>query len=109
MGLSITISQRGATTCPECGAICGYKEYDAVNSGGRVWYDFLESVGYYVPYDQRSSENDWYGEDMKLTKEQVDELYQFVKNNEVFHESYIISLISIAKYEGHDVIINADW
>ena len=53
MGLDIDISRKAATICPLCGKITGYKVDHTEESGGRVWYSFLESIGYYVPWEQR--------------------------------------------------------
>ena len=39
--------------CPD------YVDIASTDSGGRLWYDFLERLGYYVPYEKRTKENDW--------------------------------------------------
>ena len=59
MGLDITIKRRKAIRCPKCNEVVLEQDVDEVDSGGRVWYDILESFGYYVPYDQRTLANDW--------------------------------------------------
>ena len=61
MSLDITIKERKEFRCPDCGRLVTTQDIDAEDSGGRVWYGFLESVGYYVPYEKRTKENDWYG------------------------------------------------
>lgn len=109
MGLDITISRRRIIVCPKCGTISGYEEVDEVDSGGRKWYDVLESIGYYVPYELRTECKDWYGEDMKLTDEQIDKVVQFLEKESVFNGSIVLDLIAMAKLKGHDVVINADW
>ena len=109
MGLDITFTRRKKIHCPECGTIVGYEDVDCVDSGGRVWYDVLEHFGYYVPYEQRTKENDWYGKDMTLTDAQAEEIMQFLEKNSVFQEDAIAGLIAMAKCKGHDVVINADW
>lgn len=109
MGLDITISRRRPIVCSECGTINGYEEVDEVDSGGRAWYDVLESIGYYVPYELRTKKNDWYGEDMKLTDEQIGKIVQFLEKESVWNGSVVLDLIAMAKLKGHEVVINADW
>ena len=109
MGLDVSIIRRKDLVCPKCGEVVSTISMDDVGSGGRVWYPFLESIGYYVPYDKRTKENDWYGKDMKLTEEQASELYEFVKKNNPIYANEIMALIALARMEKQDVIINADW
>ena len=109
MGLDVSVIRRKNLICPKCGEIVGTTGMDDVDSGGRVWYPFLESIGYYVPYDKRTEENDWYAKDMVLTDKQVNELYEFVKKKEPFCANEIMRLIALARFEGQDVVINADW
>ena len=109
MGLDITFTLRKDNVCPKCGEIVGHTDVDSVFGGGRGWYPFLESVGYYVPYEQSTEENDWYGKDMVLTDEQMDELYQFAKSNEPYGSVGLMGLIALAKYEKNRIVVNADW
>ena len=109
MGLDVSVIRGKDLVCPKCGEVISTISVDDVDSGGRVWYPFLEAIGYYVPYGQRTEENDWYGKDMKLTDKQVNDLYNFVKKNDLLGSSEIMSLIALARFEGQDVIINADW
>jgi hypothetical protein len=109
VSLDITFSQQKKIICPNCGEIVGRTVEGSVDTGGRGWYPFLESIGYYVPYDKRTKENDWYGKDMKLTEQQTDKLYEFVKKNDPLCADEIMALIALARMEGQDVIINADW
>ena len=109
MGLDITIKERKEFRCPDCGQLVTTQNIDAECSSGRVWYDFLESVGYYVPYEKRSEENDWYGEDMVLTGEQAKQLADFVSDNKPYNARDIKYLIKRALMRGNKVIINADW
>ena len=109
MGLDVSVIRRKDLVCPKCGEVVGTSSMDDVDSGGRVWYPFLEAIGYYVPYDQRTEENDWYGKDMKLTDKQVNDLYNFVKKNDLLGSNEIMGLIALAQMEKQDVIINADW
>jgi len=84
---------------------------DTSGSGGRNWYPILESIGYYVPYDQRTEENDWYGKDMTLTEEQLREVYTYVKNNrfELFYGESVLGTLGRAIIDGNEVVVNADW
>lgn len=110
MSLDITFTQRKKTFCPHCGKeIVGNCVEVVANSGGRAWYPFLESIGYYVPYEQRTEENDWYGKDMVLTKEQANHAYHFVKYEEVYNWREIRGLIAVALVEEDDIVVNADW
>ena len=49
MSLDITIKERKEFRCPDCGKLVTTSDIYSERSGGRVWYNFLESVGYYVP------------------------------------------------------------
>ena len=109
MGLDVSVIRQKNLACPKCGEVVGISGMDDVDSGGRAWYPFLEAIGYYVPYDQRTEEKDWYGKDMKLTETQVNDLYDFVKKNNLYNSGEIMALIALAKMEKQDVIINADW
>lgn len=109
MGLDVSIIRRKDLVCQKCGEVVSTVSMDAVDSGGRVWYPFLEAIGYYVPYDKRTKENDWYGKDMKLTETQVNDQYNFVKKNDLLGSNEIMGLIALARTENQDVIINADW
>lgn len=109
MSLDISFTQRRKNICPHCGEITGYTDVDTIDSGGRVWYPFLEEIGYYIPYEQRTEENDWYGKDMVLTKEQTDRAYKFVIDNEMYNWFAIRELIATALLEDDAVVVNADW
>lgn len=110
MSLDIRFIQRKKRNCPHCGKeIAAPYEIDTVDSGGRVWYPFLESIGYYVPYEERTEENDWYGKDMVLTIDQAKQAYQFVKEHDVYAGKTIAMIISCALMEEDDIVVNADW
>ena len=109
MGLDIIIKELKEFRCPDCGQLVTTQNIDAECSSGRVWYDFLESVGYYVPYEKRTEENDWYGEDMVLSEEQEKQLADFVSDNLPYHWVAINNLIASAMLHGNKVVINADW
>ena len=109
MGLDIRFIQRTNNICPHCGEIVGQTDVGVADSSGRRWYPFLESIGYYVPYEQRTEENDWYGKDMVLTKEQTEYAYQFAKDNEVYNWREIRALIAVTLLQDDAVVVNADW
>ena len=109
MSLDITIKERKEFRCPDCGRLVTTQDIDAEWSSGRVWYDFLEPIGYYVPYEKRTEENDWYGKDMVLTEEQAIQLADFVSKNQTYNGSGIECLVARALMRGNKVVINADW
>ena len=109
MSLDITIKERKEFRCPDCGCLVMSQDIDVECSGGRVWYDFLESIGYYVPYEKRTEENDWYGKDMVLTEEQAKQLAQFVSDYQPSYYQDIEVLVERALIRGNKVVINADW
>ena len=109
MSLDITIKERKAFRCPDCGRLVTTRVIGAESSGGRVWYDFLESIGYYVPYEKRTEENDWYGEDMVLTEEQAKQLADFVSEYQPYNARDVECLVARALMRGNKVVINADW
>ena len=109
MGLDIRLTRRKKIVCPKCGEIVGHNDVYSVSSCGRAWYPILESIGYYVPHEQRTEENDWYGKDMVLTNKQAKEVYMFVQNKDVYDGLEAAGLISTAIYENDDIVINADW
>ena len=80
MSLDITIKERKEFRCPDCGRLVTTQDIAEECSSGRVWYDFLQGVGYYVEDDNPTEENDWYGKDMVLTEEQAKQLAQFVSD-----------------------------
>ena len=109
MSLDITIKERKEFRCPDCGRLVTTQDIGEECSGGRVWYNFLEPIGYYVPYEKRTEENDWYGEDMVLTEEQEKQLADFVSDNLPYNWVTINNLIARALLHGSKVVINADW
>lgn len=109
MGLDIDICRKTAILCPHCGKITGYKVVDCEESGGRAWYPFLESVGYYVPWEQRTEENDWYCKDMTLTAEQTLELYRFLMKADVYNGLSIKNMVASALLEEATIVVNANW
>ena len=109
MSLDITIKERKEFRCQDCGRLVTTQDIDAECSGGRVWYEFLEPIGYYVPYEKRTKENDWYGEDMVLTEDQTKQLAQFVSDYQPTYYDDIEVLVARALLHGNKVVINADW
>ncbi len=109
MSLDITIKERKEFYCPDCGRLVTTQDIGEECSGGRVWYDFLESVGYYIPYEKRTKENDWYGKDMVLTEEQSKLLADFVSDNCPYNYWDVESLAARTLMHGNKVVINADW
>ena len=109
MGLDVRLTKRRKITCPDCGKIIDYKELECIGSDGRAWYDVLEAIGYYAPHEQRTEENDWYGKDMVLTKEQSIKMRNFVGCYNVYDANAIANLIAGALIDGDEVVINADW
>ena len=109
MGLDIVVMERKDVRCPHCGEIVTTVDVSSVNSGGRLWYDFLERLGYYVPYEKRTKENDWYGKDMVLTNMQAAELAVYGEEQEAFQCRKITDLVERALIDENKVVINADW
>ena len=109
MSLDITIKERQEFRCPDCGRLVTTQDIGAERSCGRVWYDFLKGVGYYVEDDNQTEENDWYGEDMVLTEEQAKRLADFVSDNQPYNARDVECLVARALRHGNKVVINADW
>ena len=108
MSLDITIKERKEFYCPDCGRLVTAQNIDEVSSGGSEWYDFLESVGYYVPYGE-PADDDWYGMDMALTEEQAKQITAFVSENQPYNARDVECLVARALLHGNKVVINADW
>ena len=109
MSLDITIKERKEFHCPDCGRLVTTQYIDEVSSSGRVWYDFLHGVGYYVEDDNPTEENDWYGKDMELSNEQAKQLADFVSEYQPYKAQYVECLVARALMHGNKVVINADW
>ena len=109
MSLDITIKERKEFYCPDCGRLVTAQDIGEECSGGRVWYDFLEPIGYYVPYEKRTDENDWYGKDMVLAEEQAKQLADFVSEYQPYNARDVECLVARALMRGNKVVINADW
>ena len=109
MSLDITIREQQEFRCPDCGRLVTTRDIYAECSGGREWYNFLEGIGYYVPCENRTKENDWYGEDMVLTEEQAKQLADFVSEYQPYNARDVECLVARALMRGNKVVINADW
>ena len=109
MSLDITVKERKEFRCPDCGRLVTTQDIGAESSGGRVWYNFLEPIGYYVPFEKRTKENDWYGLDMVLSEEQAQQLIRFVLDYQPIEYDKIEHLVERALVRGNKVVINADW
>ena len=109
MSLDITIKERKEFRCPDCGRLVMAQDIDTEYSCGRVWYDFLQGVGYYAEGDNLTEENDWYGRDMELAEEQAKRLADFVSDNHPYNARYLECLVARALMRGNKVVINADW
>ena len=107
MGLDISFERREKIFCPFCGELVGSKTVEQCDSEGRMWYDMLEKVGYYT--DDNIYKQSWYGKDMTLTPDQTIQFYDFVRNNKVFNHSFVVDLITKARLNNDDVVINASW
>ena len=109
MRLDITIKERKEFRCSDCGRLVTTQDISEESSGGRVWYNFLEAIGYYVPYEKRTEENDWYGKDMELTEEQAQRLADFISEYQPYYTTSIYGLVARALLHGNKVVINANW
>lgn len=109
MGLYIMISERKEYHCPNCGVPVGHTDIASTDSGGRLWYDFLEKIGYYVPYEKRTKENDWYGKDMVLDNEQAKQLADYAVKKEVYNRDDVERVVAMALMHENEVVINANW
>lgn len=109
MGFAIEISQFDVDKCPHCGKPIKGTRRDWTESGGPAWREFLKKVGYYVPYDERTPDNYWYGKDMTLTSEQAKDLATFAREHDLYGLGSIEMLVDCAIENGDFVVINADW
>lgn len=109
MGLDITVMEYKDIRCPRCGEVVNTVEVSSTDSNGSLWYDFLERLGYYVPYEKRTEKNDWYGKDMILDNEQAKQLVDYAVKKEVYNWDGVESVVTEALAHGNKVVINADW
>lgn len=109
MGLDITVMEYKDIRCPRCGEVVNMVEVYGTDSNGSLWYDFLERLGYYVPYEKRTEKNDWYGKDMVLDNEQAKQLVDYAVKKEVYNWDGVERVVTEALAHGNKVVINADW
>lgn len=109
MGLDIVVMERKAVRCPRCGEVINTVDVASTDSGGRAWYEFLENIGYCVPYGKRTEKNDWCGKDMVLDNEQAKQLADYAVKKEVYNWDGVESVVTEALAHGNKVVINADW
>ena len=109
MGLDITVMEYKDIRCPRCGEVVNTVEVYGTDSNGSLWYDFLERLGYYVPYEKRTEKNDWYSKDMGLDNEQAKQLVDYAVKKEVYNWDGVESVVAEALAHGNKVVINADW
>ena len=103
MGLDIRVTVRKPVVCPKCGEVVAHTDIDNEDSGGRIWYEILDKIGY--------KNDDWYAKDMELTKEQTREVYDFVTQhiNDIYQAKNIRQILAVAMVSGDVIVINADW
>lgn len=109
MGLDVSIKSQEPIICPHCKEVALYKLDEIIYENGREWYNFLEKIGYYVSYKNRTQRNDWYGKDMVLSDEQIHKLKNFVELNNVYYKDKIYFLVLKAIDKKYRVVINAEW
>ena len=111
MGLDITVCRCHTEKCPHCGKPIRDTIRDQVDSCGRVWEEYPEKIGYYVPYEIRDKEpeRDFYGKDMTLTAQHAKQLAAFAKAHELYNWASIVALVDRAIENGDIVVIDADW
>ena len=113
MELDIRIIRAKPIYCPHCGELVTYRAVDTINCGGKWWYEYLESIGYYNPYVKRQPYSQpMYGKDMTLNDKQVGELFKFVNQPDfdgLWEMDSVSRLIESARIDGDKIVINADW
>ena len=102
MGLDITVMERRDVRCPHCGEVITTVDVASTDSGGRLWYDFLERLGHYVPYEKRTK-------DMVLDNEQAKQLTDYAVKKEVYNWDDVERIVTEALAHGNKVVTNADW
>lgn len=109
MGLDITVMERKYVRCPHCGEVVNTVDVASTDSSGRAWYEFLENIGYCVPYGKRTEEKDWNCLDMVLDNEQAKQLADYAVKKEVYNWDGVESVVATALMHKNKVVINANW
>lgn len=109
MGLDITVMERKDVRCPYCGEVVNTVDVASTDSGGRAWYEFLENIGYCVPYGKRTEEKDRNCLDMVLDNEQAKQLADYAVKKEVYNWDGVESVVATALMHENKVVINANW
>lgn len=97
MGFDIKVLRYDVGKCTHCGKPIKGTIQDCEYSGGRVWKEYLEKIGYYVPYE------------MTLTSEQAKDLATFAREHYLYNWASIVALVDRAIESGSFVVINANW
>lgn len=103
--ISIVVTAQTKGNLERLAAVCGYSEI------GRV-VDKLtreKKLSYYVPYEKRTKENDWYGKDMVLDNEQAKQLADYAVKKAVYNWDGVEWIVTEALAHGNKVVINANW
>lgn len=110
MGLDIRIMEREEIRCPDCGRLVDQRDLDCTASAGREWYGFLTKIGYYIPYESVSEDQeDWYGKDMALDDDQAKQLAAYAVAHQIYEAASVESVVAKALMHGNTVVVNADW
>ena len=110
MSLDIRVKERKEIRCPDCGRVVDYRTLDCAASAGREWYDFLGKIGYYVPFeDLTDDQEDWYNRDMVLDDDQAKQLAAYAAEKQVYDYEAVESVVAKALMHGNRVVVNADW
>lgn len=72
-------------------------------------HEFLENIGYCVPYGKRTEEKDWNCLDMVLDNEQAKQLADYAVKKEVYNWDGVESVVATALMHENKVVINANW
>ena len=115
MGFGIIVSRYDVGKCPHCGKPIKGTMQDYEYSGGRVWKEYLEKIGYYVPYEirEKEPERDFYGKDMMLTSEQTKDLATFARKTRTIQLGKHCGAGRLRnrkrRFCSYRVVIDADW
>lgn len=111
MGLDITVRVEQPVFCPHCGEVVDWETVKDVDFCGQVWFNYLESIGYYVSPEimKKTGAKDKYGQDVVLRNDQIKMMESFLMHNSVYYGDTIYEAIRDVVKDGHSVVINADW